>query len=93
MGSATKRRCCARHHLSELVTSGEKHKVKMPACSLVLSRLEQLENGDVRGSEGVIAESKRVLGSSQSVAEVLYWTTRILTACAFLVLIFFLFVQ
>jgi hypothetical protein len=92
--STASRQCYARHHLSELVTSGNKHKVEMPVCTLVLNRLELLQGGRVAGDgEGIVNLATKELGSSQSVAEILFWTTRVLTALSVLALIYFLFMH
>lgn len=93
MSTTVSRRCYARHHLSELVTSGEKHKVKMPVCALVLNKLELLEQGRGGAEGSVVEESRRELGSSQSVAEILFWTTRVLTLLSMLALLYFLFMH
>mmetsp|Transcript_24897 Transcript_24897/g.36716 ORF Transcript_24897/g.36716 Transcript_24897/m.36716 type:complete len:422 (-) Transcript_24897:140-1405(-) len=91
-----KRSCYLRHHLKELVDSGEKHHASMPLCAHILAKLDLINSpaGTATLIKGnVLLEAKQIIGKSSSAAEVMYWVTRTATVFCFVVVMYFLFLH
>lgn len=91
------RECCIIKQLDELIENSVKQKQELKVISFVHSRLENsttgsngMTNTTIHLSENIKQELKNLIGSSQSVAEALYWSVRIAGVVSFLLVIYFL---
>lgn len=97
-----RKRSLVRQHMQELLSSGEKYRMRMPVTSAVYDRLAQLED-DPSGTQGTdslfigeltsLVEEHHVKSKSGSIHEARYWVIRYITILSLLNAAYFLFIH
>lgn len=82
---------CIGNQLNELIENSVKHNQELKVISFIHSKLEIDQKTKITiSSNGIQNDLKNLIGSSQSVAEALYWGVRIAGVFSFLLVAYFL---
>jgi hypothetical protein len=83
------RECCGIHQIEELINSSLKQKRELKVLSIIYSKLTESSSGPTP----LMKELKDAMGSSQSVAEALYWSVRLLGVMSIILVFYFLIIH
>jgi hypothetical protein len=82
------RECCGTHQIEELINSSVKQKKELKVLSVIHSKLTEQTL-----PSPLLKELKEAMGSSQSVAEALYWIVRLLGVMSVVFVFYFLIIH